>query len=223
MATTLGQYLQRLSYALGTTETNLFTLDKRKNAVNRAISIAVQQYPIPQYVKRTTLTFVAGVATLPTDCLQPYLLYDTNDAYSEYDRVDFDKFRFQPTNTYTITYNESTKVEEINIYPTTATSLYFWYIINPPTLSADTDESRLKPWWDDAIAEKASEQLFVSSRNYNAAEAKAAVSKDLLAKAWQSERLRIEGVENMRITSIYQKHSLLGSNSSPFTSNSRLS
>lgn len=215
MSFTLGDLKIKLNFAVGTAETNLLTTEKRVDAINRAIQIILEQFPIPQYVVPVTLTLVSGITNLPTDCLQPLKLVDPTNAFNVFTQTDWDLFDFNTQMTYTIVWDTVNDVEVIKIAPTTYTSLKFWYVKNPPLLVDDTDEPRFNSWWSDAIAEKAAEKLLTDTAVFNRAEAKKLTADDLMNKAWQMERARITGPENNKLTSIFsQKRSLLNSRSS---------
>lgn len=206
---TLGQLKIKLNFAIGTSETNLLTNEKRIDALNTAIQNILEQYPIPQYVTPTDLTFITGLANLPADCLVPLKMTYPTDAYTEYDEVDWRKFPLNLSQTYTIQWNDTLKVEQLAIYPQTPNVLRFWYIQNPPDLVIDSDAARFNVWWEKAIAEKAAEKLLTDSATFNRAQAKKQVADDLIAKAWQTDRARITGIQDNRMTSIFTQRSLL--------------
>lgn len=206
---TLGELKIKLNFAIGTSETNLLTNEKRTDAINTAIENILEQYPIPQYVAPVDLTFSSGLTDLPADCLMPLKITYPNDAFTEYDRVDWDKFPLNISQTYTIQWDDVNKVEQIAVYPQTPSLLRFWYIQNPDDLVDDADEVRFNVWWAKAIAERAAERLLTDSAAFNRAEAKAKMADNLGAKAWQIERARITGIQDNRLTSIYSKRSLL--------------
>lgn len=215
MAFTLGELKIKLNNAVGTAETNLLTVEKRVAALNRAIQIILEQYAVPQYVVSTPLSFLSGVAALPTDCLQPLKVVDPNNAFNVFVQTDWDLFDFQTQMTYTIVWDTANDIEILKTFPANYTTLTFWYVKNPPLLVDDTDSPRFNVWWADAIAEKAAEVLLTDSAVFERAEAKKTVSTDLINKAWQRERARITGPENNKLTSIFsQKRSLLNSRSS---------
>jgi len=219
MSVTLGELKIKLNYAVGTSETNLLTQEKREDAINRAIQSILEQYPIPQYVVSTPLSFSSGVADLPDDCVQPLKLVDPTNAYIEYDRISWDDFPLNINQTYTILWDSDDEVEVVNIYPTTPTSLTFWYVQNQDLLVDDTDTARFNRWWIDAIAEKAAEKLLTDVASFNRSQAKKFVGDDLVAKAWQIERSRITGVQDNKLKSIFTRRSLLGGNRSSITIN----
>ncbi len=206
---TLGELKIKLNFAVGTSETNLLTNEKRVDALNTAIQNILEQYPIPQYVASTNLTFTSGLTDLPADCLMPLKITYPTDAYTEYDRVDWDKFTLNIAQTYTIQWDDVGEVEQIAIYPQTPTLLKFWYIQNPDILVDDADDIRLNVWWKKAIAEKAAEHLLTDSAALNRAGSKAGAADNECAKAWQIERTRITGIQDNRLTSIFTKRSLL--------------
>lgn len=206
---TLGTLETKLSFALGTSETNLMTDEKRIDAINKAIEVVLTQYPIPQYVVSSNLAFTSGIAELPENCLMPLKLNDPTQASVVYSRVNWDDFESNISYTYTIAWDAGLDAEHIAIYPTTATTLQFWYVQNFTQLETDTDTIRLNIWWADAIAAKAAEFLLLDTASFNRAEAKRNVADDLIAKAWQIERARITGVQDQRLRSIYSKYSLL--------------
>ena len=207
---TLSDLEIKLNFALGTSETNLLTREKRVDAINRVIQTILEQYPIPQYVVTNDLTFYQGVTGLPGDCVQALKLADPKNPATEYSRVSWDSFSLNRPQTYTIAWDSNIQQETIKIYPSwNNVSLRFWYVQNQPLLVNDTDSPRFNVWWQDAIAEKAAEYLLISSASFNRAEAKKGVADDLIAKAWQIERSRITGVQDQRLTSIYSKYSLL--------------
>lgn len=206
---TLGELKILLNFTVGTSETNLLTNEKRLDALNTVIQNILEQFPIPQYVTSTTLTFVSGLSALPTDCIMPLKMNDASQPTIIYDRIDWDDFLFNISQTYTIQWDGINDVEQIAIYPQTPTSLQFWYIQNPDPLVDDVDTVRFNPWWAKAIAEKAAEKLLTDSAAFNRAQAKKQVADDLLAKAWQTERARITGIQDNRLKSIFTKRSLL--------------
>lgn len=212
MGSTLGDLKIKLNYAIGTSETNLMTEDKREDAINRAINIVVQQFSIPQYTVSTSLSFVSGVANVPTDCIMPYLLYQTSQPQLTYQGIDFDRFRFNLSQTFTIKWDTASSLEKFYIYPADTVSLTLYYLQRPTALSEDDDTVRFNSFWDEGIVEKAAEQLFISTQNFSMAEVKSVVAKDLLAKAWQMERSRLQGQEDQRIQSVYEKHNFISIN-----------
>lgn len=210
MSITLSNLKIKLNFALGTSETNLMTNEKRVDAINRAIQIILEQYPVPQYVVNTLISFTNGQGDLPTDCLNPLKLSDPTNNFNVFIRTNWDNFQNKTSFTYDIEWLTSGNKEVINIFPTSYTSLTFWYIQNAPLLVNDGDVARFNSFWQDAIAEKAAEVLLTSSAQFDRAQAKQEVADNLIAKAWQLERLRIEGPENSKLTSVFsQKKSLL--------------
>jgi len=139
---TLADLIQTQSLSLGTSETNLYTNDKRIDAINRAVESILEQYTISQYTIKTILNFTAGIATLPDDCLIPYKLADNQD--TEYQQVDFDKFALNISCSYLVDYDTLTDTERLNIYPQLTVPLNFWYIQMPTPLSDDADTVKLK-------------------------------------------------------------------------------
>lgn len=219
MAVTLGSLKILLNFALGTSEVNLLTTEKRVDALNTAIQNILEQYPIPQYVASTNLNFVAGTASLPTDCVIPLQLNQVGNGFVHWDLVDWSNFSLNIPQSSTIQWDSNLLVELLKIYPADTTTLQFWYIQNQPALVTDADLTRFNPWWAKPIAEKAAEKLFLDSASFNRSEAKAQVADDLIAKAWQTERIRIREAKNNKLTSIYTKQSLIGGRSFPFASN----
>ncbi len=211
---TLGELKIKLNFTIGTSEVNLLTPEKRVDAINTAIQNILEQFPVPQYVAYTDLTFTIGLVNLPTDCLVPLKITYPADAYTEYDFVDWSKFPLNIDQTATIQWDDILKAERIAIYPQTPNVLRFWYIQNPEDLVDDADAARFNVWWKKAIAEKAAEKLLTDSADFNRAQAKKQVADDLIAKAWQSERARITGIQDNRLTSIFTKRSLLQTRSS---------
>lgn len=216
MAITLGQLKVLLNFALGTSETNLLTKPKREDAINASIQNILEDYAIPQYVISANLSFTNGVASLPTDCITPLKLNDPNQKTIIYDRINWDNFSYNLTQTYTIKWDTVSSSEKMYIYPANTTTLEFWYVQNQPVLTTDSNTIRFNPWWAKPIAEKAAEKLFTDSASFNRADAKEKTANDLIAKAWQTERARITGVQDNKLTSIFTKKSLLGSSSFPF-------
>ena len=207
---TLADLMRKLNFALGTSETNLMTNEKRIDALNRSIQIILEQYAVPQYVANTALAFSSGVALLPPDCVQPLKLVDPTSSNIEYERQTWDKFIYNINQSCTFLWDNVQNAEVVKIYPTTPTSLNFWYVQNQPPLSNDTDAPRFNIWWEDAIVEKAAEQLLTSIASFTRAQAKQQVADSLIAKAWQIERMRITGPENNFLTSVFStKKSLL--------------
>ena len=201
MGATLGQLKLDLTEALGTSETAFFTNSARTNAINKTIREILDQFDVTQYQVSTTIGFSAGIGSLPTDCLRP--LYLVDQYKNEYIQQDYERFLENTTNTYKIAYSSTLGYEQIQIYPTTTTSLTFFYMVNPTDLSSDTDTVRFNNTWNRAIAEKAAGYLLLNARQYDVANAKMQYADSLIAKAWQNERLRIVGRAAQKITSLY--------------------
>lgn len=209
MAISLGQLKILLNFTLGTSETNLLTSEKRTDAINTAVQNILEQYPIPQYVISTNLTFTSGVTPLPDDCLVPLQLNDPASPQVRYERLDWSRFSLNVPQTYIIRWDSVNEEEQMAIYPITPATLQFWYVQNQTDLAADGDEVRFNSWWAKAIAEKAAERLLIDSASFNRAEAKAQIANNLIAKAWQTERLRIRETETTKLQSIFTKRPLL--------------
>lgn len=208
MGASLGTLLQKQNFSLGTSETNLYTREKRIDAINLAITQVLDDYDIPQYTISTTLNFTAGTATLPTDCLRPFKISDNNNV--PYDQVDFETFARNIPQTYSVQWSTTADAEVVKSSPALTQSLTFWYIQIPTALEEDSDTYRFKSWWDNAIVEKSVATLLLNSRNTDIAQQKEVKANELLAKAWQNERKRLVGREDQRLQSVYEKKSLLG-------------
>ena len=210
----LSTYQSKLTFALGTAETNLMTNDKRLNAINEAVRSAVRMYTIPQYIKTASLAFVSGVVALPTNCLVPYELRD-NTSQIEYDLVDFDRFADQMPYTYNITFDDGLQVENLKIFPTDTITLDFSYLIFPTELvtngTGEQIKTRLNSWWDNAVAQKAAEFLFISVRDFSSAEVQKEVARAAMGEAWQMERQRLQGTQDQRLQSVYEKRRFISS------------
>jgi hypothetical protein len=118
MGSTRGLLKTKLNYALGTSETNLFTQDKRNDAINKAVEHVVQIYPLPQYTVDTTLAFVNGVATLPSDFTRCWKLWNSAQQL-EYVLVQPNDFDGNRSYTCTIKYDTTSTLpgEKMYIYP----------------------------------------------------------------------------------------------------------
>lgn len=214
MASTLGELKIKLNYSLGTASTSLNTNERREYAINRAIEKIIEQYDMPQYTISSTLSFTSGVADLPSDFLRPLLLITDK---KRYERIDFDAFLRDISNTYTIQYDTANSKEVVKVYPADTTSLDLWYIQQPAQLSSDSDTTRFPTYWDDAIVEYAAALLLQFNRQYDEYTVKLQSAEDMLAKAWQNERQRITGKEHQRLTSVFSTNSLLGNYQSIYT------
>jgi len=204
----LDDLLQALNEFLGTTETNLFTEERRINSINRAIRYVLKRYDIPAYTVKSTLQFVSGACNAPTDMLRPAKLYKT--ATNEYIMRDFDVFEYNLPQTYMIKFNTTTDVQQLLIYPNETTTMYFWYIQLPAALATGTDEVRFSLCWEEAIAAKACELLLRNTNSVSRKQDAKELADELIGDAWQSERSLLQGKEDQRLQSVFEKKSLLG-------------
>jgi hypothetical protein len=101
MSSTLNLLKSKLSFALGTTQTSLYTDAKRTDAINKSVEHVIQLYPVPQYIVDITVPFVAGKFPLPTDFVRCWKLFDPNQL-TEYIMVQPNDFDIPPANSFTI-------------------------------------------------------------------------------------------------------------------------
>jgi len=192
---------------LGTAETKLYTEQRRISAINRAIRYVMKRYDITEYTQQTTLTVTNGTGNLPDDFLRPAKLY--KQPQFEYLQVDFDRFGYQLPNTYTVKFDTATSRRIINVYPAETTQFYFWYIQLPDILAEDDDTVRFQVYWEEALAAKSVELLLMGSRLAGPATTMKAYADELFADAWQTERSFLQGKEDQRLQSVFEKRSLL--------------
>ena len=205
MGSTLNLLKSKLSFALGTTQTSLYTVPKRVDALNKAMEHIIQLYPVPQYIVETTLSFIAGSATLPTDFVRCWKLFDPN-MQTEYMLVQPNDFDGQLANTFTIKWDTTvlpSGAEVISLYPADTIDLTFRYAQMPIDMVADSDTIRLPERWDDGLVELAARFLFHDARQYDAEQAKEAISREHLSHAWQIENMRFEDPRLNRLESMY--------------------
>jgi hypothetical protein len=207
---------QAMDLHLGTTEEDFYTADKRRDAIYRSIVLILQRYDIPQYVKKTTLTFASGACLVPTDCLRP--LYLKNDQRTEYERLDYEMFDNRNSYTYTMEYDQVTNLETMYIYQPDSTTLDFRYIIAPPRITSGTQELYFKDWWIDAISMYAVSFLHKNARNFGASSIAQEEALTLCASAWQNDRSRIGGEQEQRLRSKFETQPMFGYSWSPYFS-----
>lgn len=212
MSITLGALQIGLNSSMGTSETNLYTSDKRIRAINRAVETILEQYPIPQYLIDTTLSFSSGLVSIPTDCLRAVKLFtSSNGNVQEWKIVNPDDFDNNIYQTAKIYWDTSSSLEKIKIYPASSTSINFRYVQIPTYMSASSDTVRFYQRWSDVICEQAAYFLFLDSQNYTGAQAKKQSAADLMAKAWQVENARYQSPYENTLESVFEhKKSLLG-------------
>lgn len=201
----------KLNHALMISETNLYTEEKRTFAINTAIEDTLLEYPIPQYILAPSLSFSSGSVALPTDCLRPIKLFNAT-SLQEYDLIDPGDFDSNISNTATIKYDTGTSAEKIYIYNADTVTLTFRYLQMPAYLSSPSDTVKFPIRWDLGIVTRAASYLLQSSRNFDIAQAKAELAKNLLAKAWQQESARYQGKYGTRLKSVYESRLLLTRN-----------
>ena len=215
MTITLSDLQVSLIDALGTSETNLYTPDKRNRAINRAIFNILQWYDIDAYRKTTTLNFVSGVASAPSDLLRDLQLRESS-SNTEYFHVDFEDFQRKSSNAYIYEYNTDNDGYDIKIVPAATRTLSFTYMQMPPEITDGTSTIRFQYWWKDAIAYEAAALLFLQTRNYNSQEAAQNKANQLKGDAWQSERQKITGKEQQRLRSVFEEKNIFKNSSSPY-------
>lgn len=199
---------------LGTTETNLWTEAKREAALNRAIRYILRRYDIPQYLQKTTISFTNGVALSPNNMLRPLKLF-TNDNI-EYIQRDFDRFDYDRSFTYTLLYDSVANATKMHTYPQRTQTLNFYYIQSEARLVSGSQLTRFSEVWEDAIASKACEFLLRQSNSLQRAQDMKQLADEHLGDAWQTERSGLQGKEDQRLQSVFEKKSLLGSFASFF-------
>jgi len=218
MSITLGELKLSLDKAVGTSETNLMTQDRRVYAINRAVEKILQMYDIHEYTIKTNVSFNTGTGLLPADCLRISLLRDENQNI-DYDMTDFEAFNDHQDFSYKLEYDTTSEQDNIYMWPQDTKTMTVWYIQQATRLVNDGDKVKFKNYWDDAIAEKAAEFLFTDTRNFNAAQAKQTTANDKIEKAWQNDRQRLVGKEAQKLTSVFSRRRLLRESRTPYTNN----
>lgn len=211
MSITLGSLLTGLTASIGTSETNLYTNDKRTRAINKSVETILEKYPVPQYVITATLSFSNGAVSIPTDCLRPLKLFTSvNGAVQEYKIINEDDFDNNIYQTAKIYWDTTANAEKIKIYPATTVSLSFRYVQVPTYLTASSDTVRFYQRWASPICELAAMYLFLDSQNYDSVPAKEKSSLNAMAQAWQAENSRFQSPYENSVESVFEsKKSLL--------------
>jgi hypothetical protein len=211
MASSLGLLLQKLSFALGTAETTLYTVDKRKDGINKAIEHILQMYPIPQYRLDTTLAFTSGVATLPTDFVRCWKLWNSTNSV-EYVMVDPSDFDNNISYSFTIKWNAAilpSGGESVYCYPADTVTLNLRYSQTPVDMTTDSQITRFPERWDDGIVELAAYFLLTDSRNFDAAAIINKMAREHLTNAWSVEAMRFQDPRLNRLESKFESMGLL--------------
>jgi hypothetical protein len=211
MSSTLGLLKQKLSFALGTSETVLYTNDKRLDAINKAIEHILQMYPIPQYRLDTTLAFATGVATLPTDFVRCWKLWNSTNS-QEYVMVDPDDFDNNISYTFTIKWNAAllpVAGESVYLCPADTVTLNLRYSQTPVDMTTDSQTTRFPERWDDGIVELAAYFLLTDSRNFEAAAIIDKMAREHLTNAWSVEAMRFQDPRLNRLESKFESMGLL--------------
>lgn len=212
MASTLGQLKIKLNYALGTEEVNLFTNDKRVNAINRAIEAILEQYPIVQYKEEHSISFTAGVADLPTDWLWINKLWNTSNNVV-YTIVDANVFDDNLSNTATIKWDTTVPAKlKMYIYSPDTVTLMLRKTVIPTSLLSDSDTTRFDTRWDQGIVSLAAYFLLSEAQRSEAAVLKKQLADNLISKVWQRDSQIYQSPSENRLVSAFEKKSLLHSN-----------
>lgn len=208
---TLGLLKTKLNYAVGTTETNLLTKQKRVDAINKAVEHILQLYPIPQYTAESTLAFIAGVVALPTDFIRCMKLYNSA-TQQEYIMIAPNDFDNQVSYTFTVKYDTVSLTEKCYLYPADTVTLNFRYIQMPVDMTDDAQSTRLPERWDDGIAELAARFLFADSHEWASAQEKERLAKEHFALAWSIESARFQDPRLTRLESKFETMGILNHN-----------
>lgn len=207
MGATLGELQIEQNYSLGTSETQLYTVPSRYNAINRALKDILMMYDLVEYITYTNVSFTSGRGAIPDDCLRPNLLVNTQNN-QEYQLVDFETFNQHNQFTYTVKYDATTKTRYMHTWPHNNQTLEFVYVQTPEILLVSTDEIRLSYHWNQAIAEKSAAILLRQTRNYDVAQDKDASAKKMIDDAYQNDRPILQGRALNRLQSIYERNNM---------------
>jgi|GEM_PF-6173784 len=203
---TLGDLQTKLNHSLMNAETNLYTNEKRIDAINRSIETILKKFDVPWYTLTSSISFTSGAATLPATFLRAIKVFNSSDL--EYTQVSPNDFDNDISNTWTIKW-DGTSAFKLYIYPASTTSLTYRYIEYPTRLSASSDTVRFPVYWDEAIAELAAFTLLQQSRNTSDAQVKKMIADDKIAEAWQQDAKLVDGPVGMRLKSLYEDYSFL--------------
>lgn len=209
---TLSRYKALLSEKIGTSSIAFYTAEMRVNAINSALDNLGSQYDIPELVKRATLTFASGSCAIPTDYFRMVKLWDPTNSEIEYEYIVpdlFDRLDATASNYWTEDYSTVTSERRLFIKPTTVTSVYSRYVIPIPVLNTDTDESGIKPNWDEAVTYSAAAYLLENAKDLQKAQAMNIQANAAAARAYGAVK-NVGGVKgNVRLHSRFEKFSIL--------------
>ena len=210
MGSTLGQLKTKLTYALGTSDINLYTHAKRTDAINKAVEHILQLYPIPQYTLETTLSFTSGVADLPTDFIRCLKLWNSGQQL-EYVMIHPNDFDNQVSYSFTVKWDNTLPVpkEKVYLYPADTIVLNFRYIQMPVDMVDDSETTRLPERWDDGIAALAARFLFLDTNEPTRAQAAEALAREHYALAWSVESARFQDPRFTRLESKFESMPIL--------------
>lgn len=165
---TLSTLKTLLTQKLATSQTGFHSSANRTAAINEAIGEMALEYEIPELLRKGTLTITSGVAAFPTNFLRMIKLWDVTDQSIEFTYIYPDQFDGLSASTsyyWTIDYNVAAAARRILVLPTSKTSAYIRYMVNPTEMSAESDDSGISSLWDDAIAYRACAVLFRNEQN----------------------------------------------------------
>lgn len=199
---------------LGQSSTGFHTASDRTAAINEAILQMAEQYgaDIIELTKKATLTITSGEAAKPSDFLYMLKVWDISTATQEWDYMAEDEFDELDSDTankrWTVGYSTTASAIRLKFTPSDTTSVFIRYVIEPTTLSSDSDSTELPSAYDEAIGYWAASILFKNEHN-EAWQLMRMSAEDKLRSTIQSRRRHGGAKMYKRLKSKYEDRPLI--------------
>lgn len=194
--------------------------EMKMQAANDVISDILDEYDIPEFIKRSTITFDAnGLAAIPSDYTRMIKLWETNaNGQQLYEYIylppdEFDMLASTAAYYWTEDYIVADSERKLKCLPVASGTLDIRYMSPPTAMTTDSTDSGLSSKWDEAVAYGTAMRLFQNANRYDEAREYERLYRDRVTSTYLFVKNPGGWKQNNRLRSKYERISLLGNNS----------
>jgi len=214
---TFSDYNTQLEMKIANTSETFFDSGTKVQAVNDAIIEILDNYDIPEMIKRDEITFVSGIKAKPDDYFRMVKLWDIDangvetSIFNYLETDKFDKLAANSAYWWTEDYVIADGARELKVLPTDTTTIQIRYVKTPGTVdAAGLTDSNLSSKWDEVVALVAAKRLFQIATRWDEAREFERLAREAMVRVYQAVKNPGGFKQGVRLKSKWDRVSLLG-------------
>lgn len=210
-------YNTQLEYYLADQSEAFFESAMKVSAVNEAIEVLLEDYDVPEFIKRATITFdSSGIGSVPSDYFRMIKIWDADSdgvEENEYQYITPDAFDAKSSSDsyyWTEDYVVASAARKLKCLPTDSGTLQVRYVKKHTAVdSSDVNDSGLDSRWTKVIAAGAAKILLENAGQMQEAVLMDQQFKTKASRVYMALKNRGGWKQGLRLKSKWERQSLL--------------